>query len=67
MWLDIGCGKNENVADYGRMTKNALGINAIDSQDRSDAPFWCADLHSIPLPSNYDSLITLRLVIEHLK
>ena len=67
VWLDIGCGKNENVADYGHMAKNALGIDAIDSQDRTDAPFLCADLHNIPLPSNYASLITLRLVVEHLQ
>lgn len=67
VWLDIGCGKNENVADYGHMAKNALGIDSIDSQGRTDAPFLCADLHSIPLPSDYASLITLRLVVEHLK
>ncbi len=67
MWLDIGCGKNENVADYGHMAKNVLGIDTIDGQDRTDAPFLRADLHSIPLPSDYANLITLRLVVEHLR
>ena len=67
VWLDIGCGKNEHVAHFGHKAKTALGIDILDNQARSPAPFLRADLRSIPLPSGYASLITMRLVVEHLE
>jgi ubiquinone/menaquinone biosynthesis C-methylase UbiE len=66
-WLDIGCGKNELVANYGSMAKSAVGIDILDNEDRTNAPFLLSDLRNIPLPSDYADLITMRLVVEHLE
>jgi len=66
VWLDIGCGKNEMVAKMGKHAKSALGTDIVNDPDRTDAPFLLSDLHSIPLPSGYATLITLRMVVEHL-
>ena len=67
IWLDIGCGKNELVAQYRQKAQYALGIDIVDDRDRADAPFLLSDLRTIPLPSCYANLITLRLVVEHLE
>ena len=67
VWLDIGCGKNEGVAEFGHKAKIALGIDKLDYEDRTDAPFLQANLRNIPLPSCYANLVTLRLVAEHLE
>ncbi|MBU2444729.1 MAG: class I SAM-dependent methyltransferase [Bacteroidetes bacterium] len=67
VWLDIGCGTNEHVAEFGNMAKTAIGIDILDNGHRANAPFLRADLRNIPLPSSYASLITLRMVTEHLE
>jgi len=67
VWLDVGCGKNEHIATFGRMARSALGIDSIDAHERMNAPFIKADLRHMPLRSSSASLITLRLVVEHLE
>ena len=67
VWLDIGCGKNELIAQYRQQAQYALGIDILDDTERTDAPFLLSDLRNIPLPSCYANLITLRLVVEHLE
>jgi len=67
VWLDIGCGKNEYIADLGHKAKTALGIDMLNNQDRVNASFLQANLLSIPLPSGYANLITMRLIVEHLE
>lgn len=67
VWLDIGCGTNEHVAEFGNKAKTAIGIDILDNERRANAPFLKADLRNIPLPSLYASLITLRMVTEHLE
>ena len=67
VWLDIGCGKNGLVANFGQKAKQAVGIDILDDNDRFDEPFLLCDLRNIPLPSAYANLITLRLVVEHLE
>jgi ubiquinone/menaquinone biosynthesis C-methylase UbiE len=67
VWLDIGCGKNEHVAELGKNAKNAMGIDILDDNNRVDAPFLQSDLRNISLPSGYANLITLRMVVEHLE
>ncbi|HEV8537916.1 MAG TPA: class I SAM-dependent methyltransferase [Bacteroidota bacterium] len=66
-WLDIGCGRNEYVADFGHRAGTALGIDKLTNRESADVPFLQADLRNIPLPSNYADLITLRMVVEHLE
>jgi len=67
VWLDIGCGKNEHVAQFGDMSKTALGIDIINHPERTDAPFLLADIKKIPLATGSATLITLRMVVEHLQ
>lgn len=67
VWLDIGCGKNELVANFGKKAKQSIGVDILNDKDRADAPFLLADLRNIPFPSGYANLITLRLVVEHLE
>jgi ubiquinone/menaquinone biosynthesis C-methylase UbiE len=66
VWLDIGCGLNDYVADFGHNAKSALGIDVIIDPRKTGAPFLQADLRNIPLPSSSADLITLRMVVEHL-
>lgn len=67
VWLDIGCGKNEMVADFGRKAKIAAGIDVIDDKERVPASFIIADIRNIPFSSGCADLITMRMVVEHLK
>ncbi len=67
VWLDVGCGNNEYVSDYGSNAKDALGIDIIDYDNRENAPFLKSDIRKIPLPSAYANFITLRMVAEHLE
>ena len=67
VWLDIGCGTNGHVAEFGRVARNATGIDIVDNRNRADAPFLRADLRRIPLPSLSADLVTLRMVTEHLE
>jgi SAM-dependent methyltransferase len=67
IWLDIGCGRNEHVAEYGQKAKLALGIDRLINPGITDAPFIQANLRNIPLPPDYADLITLRMVVEHIE
>jgi ubiquinone/menaquinone biosynthesis C-methylase UbiE len=67
VWLDIGCGTNDNVAEFGGAARRSLGIDVIDYPQRVDAPFLQADLRHIPLPNGFANLITMRMVVEHLE
>jgi SAM-dependent methyltransferase len=67
VWLDIGCGKNEMVSHFGYKAKIAVGIDVIDDEERVLAPFVVADIRNLPFPSGCANLITLRMVVEHLK
>ncbi len=67
VWLDIGCGINGHVAEFGKLTKTAIGIDIIDRSDRIEAPFLKADIRKIPLPDSIANLITLRMIVEHLQ
>jgi len=66
-WVDIGCGKNDNVAEHGPRAKSAVGVDVVDHPHRTGAPFLQADTDTIPLPSGCADLVTMRMVVEHLE
>ncbi|MCX6135048.1 MAG: class I SAM-dependent methyltransferase [Ignavibacteriales bacterium] len=67
VWVDVGCGCNENVAVYGTKTKLAVGLDAMIHPELANAPFIQASLRSIPLRSGCADIVTLRMVVEHLE
>ena len=67
IWLDIGCGRNELIAEFGQKAKIAIGIDKLILPESTDAPFIQANMRNIPLQNDYADLITLRMVIEHME
>ncbi len=67
VWLDIGCGRNQHVAELGHHVDHAIGIDVASHPGRVEAPFLEAGIRSLPLPSDYADLVTLRMVVEHLE
>ena len=67
IWVDIGCGENGNVYEFGKLTKYAFGIDLICYSDRYDAPLVMGNIDQLPLKSNSVDLVTLRFVIEHIE
>lgn len=67
VWLDAGCGENENVAQFGFNCRAAIGIDLIKPNNHSNALFVQADLRTLPFPNDYADLITFRMVVEHIQ
>jgi len=67
VWIDIGCGPNEHVMEFGHLAKLALGIDILDDNSRTNATFIRADLRKLPFATSCATLITLRMVAEHLE
>ena len=67
MWVDIGCGDNSIVEDFGRRANFAVGIDFKTPERRTTAQFICADLRNLPFKSEIADLVTLRFVVEHLQ
>lgn len=67
IWVDIGCGGNGNVYEFGKFSKYALGIDLICYSNRYDAPLVLGNIDQLPLKSNSVDLVTVRFVIEHIK
>ena len=65
-WVDIGCGNNEIIAEYGNLCGLAVGLDIVPPPHRRNAPFIQADLKNIPLPDAFADVITLRMVVEHI-
>lgn len=67
IWIDIGCGENGNIYEFGKLTKFAVGIDLNCHEDRYNAPFVKGNIILLPLKTNSVDLITLRFVVEHIK
>lgn len=67
LWVDIGCGNNTVVEDFGSRANFAVGIDIKPPEHQTTAPFICANLPYLPLHSNSTDFITLRFVVEHLQ
>ena len=67
VWVDVGCGCNENVSISGGQARIAVGIDALIHPELRQAPFVQASLRKIPLRSGCADLVTLRMVVEHIE
>jgi ubiquinone/menaquinone biosynthesis C-methylase UbiE len=66
VWIDLGCGRNEFVASFGRKGKLAIGVDVVVHPEKEAAHFVQADFRHLPFPSNFADLISLRMVVEHI-
>jgi SAM-dependent methyltransferase len=67
VWIDIGCGPNAYVKEFGCLAKIAVGVDILDDDSRTNAAFIRADLRKLPLATCCATLVTLRMVAEHLE
>ncbi len=65
-WIDIGCGNNSIIRQYGKNCKLSIGLDIIKHRRIGHEFFIQADFKKIPLPSEFADLITLRMVVEHM-
>lgn len=65
-WVDLGCGDNDFVKEYGYLTKKAIGVDLLEPADKS-IPFIKSDIKTLPFETESVDLITLRFVIEHIE
>ncbi|MFC1564054.1 class I SAM-dependent methyltransferase [candidate division KSB1 bacterium] len=67
VWLDIGCGDNSIIGQFGNRCRSAAGFDISRSSKLSGKNFIRADLTRIPFKGESVDLVTLRMVVEHLK
>ena len=67
IWVDAGCGGNDHVARWGEKVRFAVGVDVADHPSRTAGPFAVADLRHMPFRTGSVSLVTLRMVAEHLR
>jgi len=65
-WLDIGCGYNNDVKQFGDKTSFACGLDIILT-DQHELPFVQGDIYKLPFKSNSFDFISLRFVVEHIE
>lgn len=65
-WLDIGCGCNSDIVDFGQKIDFACGIDLIKPEP-VELPFVQGDIYHLPFSAQTFDLITLRFVVEHLE
>ena len=66
VWLDVGCGRNGDVARLGQSAAFAVGVDRTLPPHPDAAPFVLGDLHALPFRSETADLVTLRFVVEHI-
>jgi SAM-dependent methyltransferase len=64
-WVDVGCGQNQWVTEFGNLAKTAIGTDLYYPKNSSN--FIIKDNDSLPFVDNSVNLITLRFVVEHIK
>ncbi len=67
LWVDLGCGDNRVVEEFGGRTNYAIGIDLILLEHKTTIPFIRADLRDLPLRSGIVDFVSLRFVAEHLQ
>ena len=68
-WVDLGCGRNEFIAELRRAGVTACGVDQQVHPDRFEnplSPFILAHLHELPFRDQALDLITSNMVLEHL-
>jgi SAM-dependent methyltransferase len=64
-WIDVGCGDNAMVTDYGDRAGRAVGVDRMVPVPGTRR-FVRASLAALPMASASADLVTLRFVAEHL-
>lgn len=66
VWIDVGCGANTLVQEYGHRAASATGTDIVPPEHPSSATFVLMEPSKLPFPDSSADLITLRFVAEHL-
>lgn len=66
-WLDVGCGENGDVNEFGHLVRLAIGVDLKLPGTKSNGLFVCADILHLPFRSESIDVLSLRFVVEHLK
>ncbi|MDC1068888.1 class I SAM-dependent methyltransferase [Candidatus Kapabacteria bacterium] len=64
-WVDVGCGQNEWVVEYGSLALEAIGTDVVSPNN--DSTFVLTKANKLPFEDNSIDLISLRFVVEHLQ
>ncbi len=64
VWIDLGCGNDLMVEEFGRFAALSVGVDII-RPGASFKRFVRADLKKLPFKNEAIDLITLRFVVEH--
>jgi len=64
VWLDLGCGDNATIREFGPLAKQAIGVDIVRHEQLA-GPFVLADIRHLPFADASVDLITLRFVVEH--
>ncbi|GEM_PF-591226 len=67
VWLDIGCGDNSVVSALGPKSGIAVGVDLQNRCNREQGLFVEADLHHLPFRTSSADVVTMRMVVEHLR
>jgi ubiquinone/menaquinone biosynthesis C-methylase UbiE len=67
IWVDIGCGDNPHVAEFGHHAGHALGSDLSIPEHKLALPFVQAALPSLPFRDASIHMNTLSFVVEHLR
>jgi ubiquinone/menaquinone biosynthesis C-methylase UbiE len=65
-WIDLGCGDNHLVKEFGVLARSAIGVDLLEPEDNT-SPFIKSNIRSLPFEDNSIDLITMRFVIEHIE
>ncbi len=66
VWLDVGCGSNPHVGEFGDHAGFALGTDLYLPGERAPRPFVVSALPRLPFRDASVDLVTLSFVVEHL-
>lgn len=66
VWIDMGCGSNNIVNEFGHLAASAIGTDIVSPEHPTNAQFVLMQPNKLPFPDASADLITLRFVAEHL-
>jgi SAM-dependent methyltransferase len=66
-WIDVGCGGNAHIAEFGHHARFAAGTDLYAPAEKSAPPFALSRLPALPFRDGCADLVTLSFVVEHLR
>ena len=64
LWIDCGCGNNEMVKEFSKLSGYAVGVDTEISNEYKER-FIKANIKKLPFHKESIDVITLRFVVEH--